>query len=101
MKISFTTILFRLLLVCIQLPILCNCILANSTHPDMTAGYREDGLRAWKEVAGKRTYFLYSGTTLLAELSANGTVDAYDTWSDFGLIGRTDLTKKTRTMVPV
>jgi RHS repeat-associated protein len=43
----------------------------------LTAGYREDGLRAWKQNnQGVRTYFLYDGDTLACELDASGNVTA-------------------------
>ncbi len=38
----------------------------------LTAGYRGDGLRAWKEGANGRRYFLYDGITVVAELDADG-----------------------------
>ncbi len=34
----------------------------------MTAGYRADGLRAWKETSAGRIYFLYDGYDLVCEL---------------------------------
>jgi len=57
----------------------------------MTAGYRADGLRAWKESNGARAYYLYDGATLLAEISADGTVKTYNTWGPTGLLNRTNL----------
>jgi RHS repeat-associated protein len=40
------------------------------------AGYREDGLRAWKQTSNGKTYFLYDGSTLLCELDPIGRVTA-------------------------
>jgi len=57
----------------------------------MTAGYRADGLRAWKESNGARSYYLYDGVTLLAELNVDGTVTTYNTWGPTGLLNRTNL----------
>lgn len=54
----------------------------------MLAGYRSDGLRAWKESGGIRTYYLYVGTKLLAEVGADGTVKSWNTWGPTGLLGR-------------
>ena len=54
-----------------------------------TAGYRSDGKRAWREVNGNRTYFLYDGDKLLAEISgADSTLQAFNTWGPTGLIAR-------------
>ncbi len=39
----------------------------------MTAGYRADGLRAWKETSSGRIYFLYDGYDLVCELDSLGT----------------------------
>jgi len=38
----------------------------------LTAGYRGDGLRAWKEGANGRKYFVYDGITVVAELDGDG-----------------------------
>lgn len=40
----------------------------------MTAGYRTDRLRAWKQASGTTTYFLYDGNELLCELDSSGNV---------------------------
>ncbi|NUQ00012.1 MAG: RHS repeat-associated core domain-containing protein [Armatimonadetes bacterium] len=53
-------------------------------------GYRGDGLRAWKEVAGERVWYLYDGLQLGAELSAAGTVLATHLWGADGLLGTAD-----------
>lgn len=54
----------------------------------LTAGYRSDGLRAWKQTAAGRTYFLYDGEFLLAELDATGSVTTVNTWGAAGLVSR-------------
>jgi RHS repeat-associated protein len=54
----------------------------------LTAGYRGDGLRAWKQTAGGRTYFLYDGTSPVVELDALGAVSATNTFGAHGLISR-------------
>ena len=54
----------------------------------LTAGYRGDGLRAWKETAGGRTYFLYDGTTPIIELEASGAHTATNTFGAHGLVSR-------------
>ncbi|MEI7831809.1 MAG: hypothetical protein WCJ56_01225 [bacterium] len=55
----------------------------------LSAGYRSDGLRAWKEVNGVRTYFLYAGGQLLAELDESGTLITSYTWGPTGLLSST------------
>lgn len=37
-----------------------------------TAGYRGDGLRAWKESSGARTYFIYDGSQPVIEVGQDG-----------------------------
>ncbi len=54
----------------------------------MTAGYRADGLRAWKETSAGRTYFLYDGYDIVCELDNAGNVTAANTWGANGLISR-------------
>jgi RHS repeat-associated protein len=54
----------------------------------VTAGYRGDGLRAWKQSAAGRTYFLYSGSRLIAEMDSLGNVTAVDTFGRAGLLSR-------------
>jgi len=56
----------------------------------MTAGYTGDGLRAWKEGLGGRTYYLYDGTQLVCELTDTGAVSAVMTWGALGLLARND-----------
>lgn len=54
----------------------------------LTAGYRGDGLRAWKQTANGRTYFLYDGDSLILELNATGAVLATNTFGAQGLLSR-------------
>ena len=56
-----------------------------------SAGYRSDGKRAWKQnSSGTRTYFLYDGDAIVAELDGNGAVTFTNTWGANGLISRRD-----------
>ncbi|MGI9105777.1 MAG: hypothetical protein ACR2G4_05970, partial [Pyrinomonadaceae bacterium] len=59
----------------------------------LTAGYRGDGLRAWKETAGGRTYFLYDGTTPIVEMDASGALTATNTFGAHGLVSRRTTTQ--------
>lgn len=56
------------------------------------AGYSGDGLRAWKDTdsnaANGRTYFLYDGGVLLAEMDKDGNLTAVNTWGANGLLSR-------------
>lgn len=55
----------------------------------LTAGYRGDGLRAWKQPGGgSKTYFLYDGISVLCELDNTGTVSAASTYGANGLLSR-------------
>ncbi|MGI8922788.1 MAG: RHS repeat-associated core domain-containing protein [Fimbriimonadales bacterium] len=54
----------------------------------MSAGYRGDGLRAWKQVGANRTYFLYDGIVPVIEMNASGTVTATNVFGDDGLVAR-------------
>ena len=60
----------------------------------LTAGYRGDSLRAWKEVpvgeSTVRTYFLYDGAQLIHEMDADGNIIATNTWGVNGLAIRND-----------
>gem|GEM_PF-2387598 len=48
-----------------------------------------DGLRAWKQTdAGARTYSLYDGSDPVAELDANGSIQALNTFGANGLVSR-------------
>ena len=54
----------------------------------LTAAYNGDGLRAWKQSAGARTYFLYDATVPVIELDANGNVLATTSFAANGLSSR-------------
>jgi RHS repeat-associated protein len=54
----------------------------------MTAGYTGDGLRAWKQTAAGKTYFLYDGITPVCELGTSGNVMATNTFGGNGLLSR-------------
>ena len=54
----------------------------------LTAGYTGDGLRAWKQVGGTPTYFLYSGGVPIAEMESDGDVIAVNTFGPYGLLAR-------------
>ena len=54
----------------------------------MTAGYTGSGLRAWKQGAGGRTYFLYDDTAPVCELDSTGNVTATNTFAGAGLLSR-------------
>ncbi len=54
----------------------------------LTAGYRGDGLRAWKNTASGQTYFLYDGISVVCELDAGGNVIAGSTHGAAGLLSR-------------
>ncbi len=54
----------------------------------MMAGYRADGLRAWKETSSGRIYFLYDGYDLVCELDSLGNVVAAQTFGANGLVSR-------------
>jgi hypothetical protein len=47
-------------------------------------------LQAWKQTGtgATRTYCLYDGSTLLAELTPTGTLSAVNTWGANGLVAR-------------
>lgn len=63
---------------------------SGATAPALTAGYRPDGLRAWKQGNGASTrrYFLYSGSTPIVEINSAGVVQATNTFGAAGLISR-------------
>jgi RHS repeat-associated protein len=52
------------------------------------AGYRYDGLRAWRQLGATRTYFVYDGTQPIIELSSSGAVTAYNTFGPSFLLSR-------------
>jgi RHS repeat-associated protein len=54
----------------------------------LSAGYTGGGLRAWKQSASGRTYFLYSGNSPVCELNNSGDVVAVDTFGPTGLLAR-------------
>jgi len=54
----------------------------------LKCGYRADGLRAWKENAQGRTYFLYDGDALVGEFDSTGTMQVSQTWGAEGLAYR-------------
>ena len=59
-----------------------------SSFANVRAGYRGDGLRAWKDVNGSRTYFLYDGDEPVAELDGFGNVTATNVFAPDGLVAR-------------
>ena len=54
----------------------------------MTAGYRADNLRAWKQTAAGRTYYYYDGGVPVLETDATGTVTAQNVFAPDGLVAR-------------
>ncbi len=56
--------------------------------PDLRAGYTSGGLRAWKQSAGGKTYFLYDGAAPIVEMDAAGNALATNTFGPAGLISR-------------
>ena len=52
----------------------------------LTAGYNGDGLRAWKQTAVGRWYYLYDGEELVCELDAAGNVVAPVVFAANGLV---------------
>lgn len=54
----------------------------------MTAGYRGDGLRAWKESAGQRTYFIYDGSLPIFETDLSDNGERVNTFGAAGLVSR-------------
>jgi len=54
----------------------------------LTAGYTGDGLRAWKQNASGRTYFLYDGIVSVVELDSSGSVTATNSLGAAGLVSR-------------
>ena len=59
----------------------------------MTAGYRADGLRAWKTNSGGTTYYLYDGDKMVEELNGSGTKTAVMTFGPNGVLARTDASR--------
>ena len=54
----------------------------------LTAAYSSDGLRAWKQNASGRTYFLYDGIVPVVEIDSTGAVTATNTFGASGLVSR-------------
>jgi len=54
----------------------------------VTAGYRSDGLRAWKQVGTKLVYFVYDGTKPIKEIKPDGSANAVNCFGQEGLVGR-------------
>ncbi|HEV2473213.1 MAG TPA: RHS repeat-associated core domain-containing protein, partial [Chthonomonadales bacterium] len=54
----------------------------------MTAGYRADGLRAWKSNGTTSTYFVYDGITPVCEINSSGAATACNTFGAEGLLAR-------------
>lgn len=54
----------------------------------LTAGYQMDGLRAWKQNASNRTYFIYDGLAPVLELDGGGNVTAVSTFGGYGPISK-------------
>ena len=61
---------------------------ATQIGPSLSAGYRADGLRAWKSVGGARTYLYYDRGEPVAELDASGSVTATNVFAPDGLVAR-------------
>ena len=59
-----------------------------STATFFTAGYRSDGLRAWKSGLYGTTYFLYDGSQLVCEFDGNLNLNKINVWGADGLLGR-------------
>ncbi|MDI9637377.1 RHS repeat-associated core domain-containing protein [Kamptonema cortianum] len=60
-----------------------------SVGANFLAGYRADGLRAYKQNGlGERIYTIYDGFAPLLELSSQGTVTAVNTFGPDGLVSR-------------
>ncbi|RYG94618.1 MAG: RHS repeat-associated core domain-containing protein, partial [Alphaproteobacteria bacterium] len=59
---------------------------ATSIGTALTAGYRADGLRAWKQTASGRTYYLYDRGEPVVEFSASGTVTKVNVHAPDGLV---------------
>ena len=55
----------------------------------LTAGYRSDGLRAWKSLDGSKTYFLYDEDgDPVVEMDSNGAVLSSNVFAPDGLVAR-------------
>ncbi len=54
----------------------------------MTAGYRADNLRAWKQTAAGRTYYYYDDGVPILETDNTGTATAQNVFAPDGLVAR-------------
>src|SRR5581483_10622411 len=59
----------------------------------LTAGYRGDGLRAWKQTSTGRTYFFYDGNRPVLEENSSGVKTAVTTSTAMGILARTTTTR--------
>jgi RHS repeat-associated protein len=63
-----------------------------ATSSAVTAGYRADGLRAWKQfnhyAGAERRYFYYDKGNVVLEKSSTGVLKATNTYAPDGLVGR-------------
>ncbi len=70
--------------------------LYKATAATFSAGYRADGLRAWKQANGSRTYFLYDqGGEPEVELNGMGLPSAINVFDPEGLVARVDVATST------
>ncbi len=58
------------------------------TVDSVHTGYRGDGLRAWKESSGTRTYFIYDGTLPVYETDLTDAGERTNTFGAHGLVSR-------------
>ena len=65
-----------------------NTFNADNQTTSVCYGYTGDGLRAWKSDASGRTYSLYDGADPVAELDANGSIQALNTFVANRLVSR-------------
>ncbi len=61
-----------------------------TSAPSFTAGYRADGLRAYKGSGTNRRYYLYDGGNVVCELTAAGDVASFNDYAPDGLVARMD-----------
>ena len=54
----------------------------------LSAGYRGDGLRAWKQNGSGTTYFLYDGILPVAEMNSSGALVSTNSFGVYGLLSR-------------
>ncbi|MGH7749837.1 MAG: hypothetical protein ACREQ5_34485, partial [Candidatus Dormibacteria bacterium] len=59
----------------------------------LTAGYRGDGLRAYKQSSSATTYFYYDGMRPVFEENSSGAVTAVNTFGPAGFLARTSSTR--------